>query len=149
MEINKVMIYGNLTRDPETRQAGQSSVTTFAIASNRKYTTNGEKREEACFVDVEAWGKTGELCAQYLRRGSAAFVEGRLKQETWEDKNGGGKRSKHVLSASSVQFGPKSGNQPDGQTNQQNPSSGQHSASGDNSADGAQSSTTSNEDLPF
>lgn len=101
MELNKVLIIGNLTRDPETRQAGEVPVARMGLASNRRY---GGK-EEVVFVDVEAWGKTGELCAQYLRKGSQALVEGRLKLDTWE--KDGKRNSRIYIVADRVQFGAK------------------------------------------
>lgn len=106
MNYCKVMIAGNLTRDPELRYtAGGAAVCSFGIAVNRKYTTaSGEKREDACFVDVTAWGRTGEIVAQYLGKGSPVFVEGRLHQEAWQDRQTGQNRSKLTVAAESVQF---------------------------------------------
>lgn len=116
MEINKVMLYGNLTRDPETTflQSG-ASVCKFSLAVNRNYTHNGEKKQEVLFVDIEAWQKTGELCQQYLVKGSPAFVEGKLKSSTYQTQ-AGEKRTKTFVAADNVQFGPKR----DGAGNQQN-----------------------------
>ena len=100
---NKTIIAGHLTRDPETRQAGSSSVCSFSIAVGRKFKgKDGQMQEETSFIDVEAWGKTGELVAQYLSKGSACLVDGRLKQDTWEQD--GNKRSKIKVVAESVQF---------------------------------------------
>jgi single-strand DNA-binding protein len=107
--LNKVMLAGNLTRDPQTRAVGSggSTVCNFGLAINRKFKSNGETREEVTFVDVECWGKTGELVAQYLSKGRGAYVEGRLKLDTWQDKEGQ-KRSKLTVVADNVQFiGPK------------------------------------------
>lgn len=102
--LNKVMLAGNLTREVETREAGQSTLASFAIAINRRYKQGDDMKEETTFVDVEAWGRTAELVAQYLHKGSGCLIEGRLRLETWEDKNGGGKRSKMKVVADSVQF---------------------------------------------
>jgi single-strand DNA-binding protein len=102
--INTVILAGNLTRDPTTRQAGSASVTAFGLAINRKYKTQaGEQREEVTFVDCEAWGRTGELVAQYLTKGRGALVQGRLQLDSWEDKDGQ-KRSKLKVVADQVQF---------------------------------------------
>ena len=101
---NRVIIAGNLTHDPETRQAGNSTVADFGLAINRKYKSGGEAKEETTFVDVECWGKTAELVSQYLSKGRQCLVEGRLRFELWEDQNGGGKRSKLKVVAESVQF---------------------------------------------
>ena len=99
--FNKVFIMGNLTRDPDFRHTSSGKpVCKMTVASSRK---NGNT-EETCFVDVTVWGKPAENCRQYLSKGSSVFVEGYLKQETWEDRNGGGKRSKLGVVAENVQF---------------------------------------------
>ena len=94
---------GHLTRDPELRAVGSTQVANFGLAMNRYYKKDGEKMEEVTFVDIECWGKTAELCAQYLSKGSAAFIEGRLKLDQWEDQDGS-RRSKLKIVAESVQF---------------------------------------------
>ena len=96
---------GNVTRDPQVRfLANEKAVASFGIAINRKYKAGDETKEEVCFIDCEAWGRTGELCGQYLTKGSPVYVQGRLKQEQWEDKKDGSKRSKIVLVIDNVQF---------------------------------------------
>ncbi len=104
--INRVFLAGNLTRDPQTKfLAGDKAVCEFGIAINRKFKgSDGEMKEEATFVEIVAWGRTAELCGQYLTKGSGAFIEGRLTQETWEDKKDGSKRSKTKVTADNVQF---------------------------------------------
>jgi single-strand DNA-binding protein len=93
---NKVMLLGNLTRDPEVRYTPKgSAVADLAIAVNRVYTAeNGERREEVTYVDVTLWARTAEIAGQYLKKGSPVFIEGRLQMDTWEDKQTGQKRSK-------------------------------------------------------
>jgi single-strand DNA-binding protein len=105
LSINKVMIAGNLTRDPQTRfLANDRAVADFSIACNRRYrTSDGEQKEEVTFIDVEAWGRTAELVGQYLTKGRACFVEGRLRLDTWEDKSGQ-KRNRLKVVADNVQF---------------------------------------------
>lgn len=104
MSVNVVILIGNLTRDVQTRQAGAGTVAEFGLACNRKFkAANGEQRDEVTFVDVSAWGRLGEVVAQYCAKGSLVYVEGRLKLDTWEDKEGG-KRSKLTVVAESVQF---------------------------------------------
>lgn len=99
--FNKVFILGNLARDPDFRHTSSGKpVCKMTVASSRK---NGNT-EETCFVDVTVWGKPAENCRQYLSKGSSVIVEGYLKQETWDDRNGGGKRSKLVVVAENVQF---------------------------------------------
>jgi single-strand DNA-binding protein len=97
--FNKVILLGNLTRDPQLRYTpSQTAVVDFGIACNRKFRTqSGEDREEVVFVDCTAWGRQAEVINQYCTKGRPLFVEGRLKLDTWEDKQGGGKRSKMTV----------------------------------------------------
>lgn len=111
MYLNKVMLFGNLTRDPELRAlptGGQ--VCSFGLATNRVYKkADGTKAEEVEFHNIVVFGKTAENCGQYLRKGSSAYIEGRLKTRTWEaDK---GKQYKTEIIADTVQFGPRSASQ--------------------------------------
>lgn len=94
--FNKVILAGNLTRDPELRYTPKgTAVTRITLAVNRNYSTEtGEKKEEVSFVDVDVWGRQAEVISQYMRKGRALLVEGRLKQDTWEDKNTHQKQSK-------------------------------------------------------
>lgn len=94
--MNLVIIRGNLTRDPELRFLPKgTAIAAFGVAVNRKWTNDaGEKQEEVTFLDVDAWGKTAETIAQWFRKGSPILITGRLKQETWDDKQTGQKRSK-------------------------------------------------------
>lgn len=102
--LNRVMLIGHLTRDIETRAAGASTVGGFGLAINHKYkTAAGEQREEVTFVDCEAWGKTAETLAKYVGKGDPLYVEGRLKLDTWEDKDGS-KRSKMKVVVENFQF---------------------------------------------
>ena len=94
--FNKVLLLGNLTRDPEVRYTPKgSAVADLGLAVNRTYTTEGgEKREEVTFVDVTFWGRTAEVAGEYLKKGRSVFIEGRLQLDTWDDKQSGQKRSK-------------------------------------------------------
>ena len=94
--VNKVTMIGNLTRDIETKfTPSNQAVGSFGIAMNREWKTpSGEKKEEVTFVDCEVWGKGAEIMAQYTRKGSRVYVEGRLKLEQWKDKADGSNRSK-------------------------------------------------------
>jgi single stranded DNA-binding protein len=84
---------------------GGTAVAEFGLAMNRKYrTAAGEDREDVCFVDCEAFGKQADTIAQWCRKGKPLFVEGRLKWDTWEDRNGGGKRSKLTVTVENFQF---------------------------------------------
>lgn len=104
--FNKVLLMGNLTRDPQLKQLPSSStVADFGLAVNRRYKTqNGEDREETLFVDCAAFGKQADVIGQYCKKGKALFVEGRLKLDTWEDKMGGGHRSKITVVVENFQF---------------------------------------------
>lgn len=107
--FNKIILMGNLTRDPELRYLPNNTpVVEFGMACNRKFKDGqGQEREEAMFIDCAAFGKPAEILNQYCRRGDLLFVEGRLKLDTWEDKQGGGKRSKHRIAIENFQLMPK------------------------------------------
>ena len=95
--FNKVIIAGNLTRDPELRYTPKgTAVARITLAVNRTFTSGegGEKKEEVSFVDVDVWGRQAEVISQYMKKGRPLLVEGRLKQDTWEDKNTKQKQSK-------------------------------------------------------
>jgi len=103
--FNKVLLMGNLTRDPETKfLPSGAGVVEFGLAINRTWTDqqSGEKREATTFVDCKAWGKQGEILTRYCKKGSALFVEGRLDYRTWE--TNGEKRSKHEVVVENFQF---------------------------------------------
>jgi single-strand DNA-binding protein len=103
--FNRVFLIGNLTRDPELRYipSGQA-VTSFTVATNRTYTTpSGEKKEEASFIRVVTWGRSAEVCNEYLKKGSPVFVEGRLQSRSWQAQDGS-KRSSIEVIAMRVQF---------------------------------------------
>ena len=102
--FNKIILVGNLTRDIELRYAQSgTAIAKTAIATSRKFTSNGEKKEEVCFVDITFFGRSGEIANQYLRKGSKILVEGRLNFEQWVDQNGQ-KRSKHSVIAETMQM---------------------------------------------
>lgn len=108
MYINHAQIYGNLTRDPELKALPSgSNVCSFSIATNRTWKDkDGAKKEDAQFHNCVAFGKTAELVAQYMRKGSTLLVEGRIQTRSWETKEGG-KRYTTEIVAEQVQFGPK------------------------------------------
>jgi len=102
--FNKIILVGNLTRDIELRYSqGGMAIAKTAIATSRKFTSNGEKKEEVCFVDITFFGRSAEVANQYLRKGSKILVEGRLNFEQWVDQNGG-KRSKHSVTVETMQM---------------------------------------------
>lgn len=103
--LNKVLLIGNLTKDPELRYTPQgTAVVNLRLAVNRRWKDKaGEQKEETCFITAVSWDKQAEVCNQYLRKGSPLFVEGRLQSRSWEDANGQ-KRSVIEVRAERVQF---------------------------------------------
>jgi len=94
--FNRVVLLGNLTRDPQMKYLpSQTAVAEFGLACNRRFKgQNGEQKDEVTFVDCTAFGRSAEVINEYCRKGKQLLIEGRLKFDQWEDKNGGGKRSK-------------------------------------------------------
>src|SRR6185503_4920663 len=104
--FNKVMLLGNLTRDPQLKYLpSQTPVAEFGVACNRKFkSASGEDREDVTFVDCAAFAKQAELIHQYFTKGKPIFIQGRLKYDSWEDKQGGGKRHKLSVVVENFQF---------------------------------------------
>jgi single-strand DNA-binding protein len=104
--VNKVILIGNVTRDPEVKFTPKgSAVADVGLAINRKYTLDtGEKREETTFVDVELWGRLAEIAGEYAKKGSPLYVEGRLRMDTWDDKVSGQKRSRMKVVGENIQL---------------------------------------------
>jgi single-strand DNA-binding protein len=110
--LNKVILLGNLTRDPELRHTPQgTAVCSFGLAVNHRYTAaSGEARDDVCFVDIDVWGRQAQSCSTYLRKGAPALVEGRLRLDQWDDRETGKRRSRLRVQADRVQFvGPPVG----------------------------------------
>ena len=102
--FNKVILIGNLTRDPELRYTPQgTSVCSFGLAVNRKYKQGEEMKEEVTFINIVVFGKQADTCGQYLSKGSSTLIEGRLQERRWETDDGQ-KRSKHEVVAQNVRF---------------------------------------------
>src|SRR5271167_4980905 len=104
--FNKVVLVGNLTRDPELRYTPKgTAIAKIGVAVNRVWTNEaGEKKEEVTFVDVDIFGRTAENVGQYMRKGRPILIEGRLKLDQWDDKQTGQKKSKLGVVAETVQF---------------------------------------------
>jgi single-strand DNA-binding protein len=117
MYLNKAMIYGNLTRDPESRALPSGgNVCSFSIATNRVFKkADGTKQEQVEFHNIVVFGRQAETCAQYLKKGSPAFVEGHLQTRSWEGEKG--KQYKTEIIAERVQFGPRGSGTGGGGTN--------------------------------
>jgi single-strand DNA-binding protein len=109
--LNKVMIIGNVTRDPEVKYTPKgSAVTDLGIAVNRTYKVGEERKEEVTYVDVTLWGRLAEIAGEYCRKGKPVYIEGRLQLDSWEDKASGQKRSKLRVVGEEMQLlGPKMG----------------------------------------
>ncbi len=109
MYLNKAIIIGNLTRDPEKKAtpSGQT-VTQFSVATNRTWKDkDGNKRETSDFHNIVVWGRAAENCALYLKKGQSVLVEGRIETRSWDDKTSGQKKYRTEIIADRVQFGPK------------------------------------------
>ena len=105
--LNKVLLIGNLTRDPELRylSGSNSAVCEFGIAINRHFMQNGgQEKDETCFLEIVVWGKQAETCSRFLQKGSTAFIEGRLVYDQWTEKDTQKKRSRVRVTAERVQF---------------------------------------------
>ena len=105
--FNRVILIGNLTRNPELRYTPSGTpVANFGLAVSRRFRQGEDQKEEVCFVDIVVFGKQAEPCGQYLSKGDGAIIEGRLQQRRWETEDGQ-RRSKHEVVAQSVTFLPK------------------------------------------
>jgi single-strand DNA-binding protein len=104
--LNRVLLIGNLTRDPDLRYTPKgTAVTEIGLAVNRIYSgEDGERKEETTFVDVTLWARLAEIAGQYLKKGRPVFIEGRLQLDTWDDKQTGQKRSKLRVVAENIQL---------------------------------------------
>lgn len=157
--LNKVLLMGNLTRDPELRVTPKgTSICQFALAINRQFKMeSGESREEVIFVDIEAWGKQGETIAKYCTKGRPLYVEGRLRLDQWEDKNTKEKRSRMKVVLEQFQFlgdGRGGGGQGGGQATSEHDQTGgsspeRHSPPPRPSAKPAAAAENFEEDVPF
>jgi single-strand DNA-binding protein len=108
--FNKVILLGNLTRDPEVKNTPSgATVASFGLAINRKYKQGEETKEEVSFFDIVVFGKQANNCSQYLHKGDSVMIDGRLQQRRWDDKETGQKRSKIDVVAENVKFMPKRG----------------------------------------
>jgi single-strand DNA-binding protein len=105
--FNKVILMGNLTKDPEIRYTPNGTpVANFSLAVNRRYKQGEELKDEVCYIDIVVFGKQAEHCGQYLNKGHGVIVDGRLQQRRWETDDGQ-KRSKHEVVAQTINFLPK------------------------------------------
>lgn len=149
--VNKVILVGNCTRDPEVRYTPKgTAVTDLGLAMNRYYSSDdGEKREETTFVDVTLWGRQAEVANEYLKKGRPVYIEGRLQMDSWEDKNSGQKRSKLKVVGEQMQLlGSREGGGGSQQARENAPEKQGGQETGGN--DGAQFTSGEDEDdIPF
>lgn len=152
--LNKVLLMGNLTRDPELRVTPKGTpICQFGLAVNRQFKMeSGESREEVTFVDIEAWGRQGETIAKYCTKGRPLFVEGRLKLDSWEDKNTKEKRSRMRVVLENFQFlggGDRGGASPSGEYDQTGGAPERHSPPPRTSSARPAPQENLDEDVPF
>jgi single-strand DNA-binding protein len=136
--VNKVMLIGNLTRDPELRYTpGGAAVSEFALALNESYKNKqtGQMTEKVHFIDITCWGRTAEVAAEYLKKGTQVHIEGKLTQDRWDDQASGQKRSKIKVTCERLTFVGSKAN-------------GAGASSGDQGAP-ADQSVGQEEDIPF
>lgn len=149
--LNRVLLIGNLTRDPELRVTPKgSSICQFGLAVNRTFKDGaGQQREETTFIDIEAWGRQGEVISKYCTKGRPLFVEGRLRFDSWEDKNSGQKRSRLSVVLENFQFiGGRNDDQP-GPASSGGPSVERNSPPPRQAAPPAAADDNLDEDVPF
>jgi single-strand DNA-binding protein len=153
--LNKVMIIGNVTRDPEVKYTPKgSAVTDLGIAVNRTYKVGEERKEEVTYVDVTLWGRLAEIAGEYCRKGKPVYIEGRLQLDSWEDKASGQKRSKLRVVGEEMQLlGPKMGGSSGGGDEEysERPARREHSSSGGGFSRGSapQQPPIEEDDIPF
>ena len=118
MYLNKVMLYGNLTSDPDLKSLPNGNkVVSFSIATNRSYKdASGAKKDIADFHNIVAFGKLAEIFAQWLKKGKPVYLEGRIQTRSWEDQNGGGKKYRTEIVAENFQFGAQGGKPSEGES---------------------------------
>jgi single-strand DNA-binding protein len=147
--VNKVILIGNLTRDPEMRTTPKGTpICQFSLAVNRKWKNEGgQEQEEVTYVDIEAWGKQGETIGKYCTKGRPLYIEGRLRQDRWEDKNTKEKRSRMKVVMAEFQFlgtAPAGGNAGGGANSQ-----GANSSPARSAAPAPASGGSDEENVPF
>lgn len=152
--VNKVILVGNCTRDPEVRYTPKgTAVADIGMAMNRYFSSDGgERREETTFVDVTLWGRQAEVAGEYLKKGRPVYIEGRLQLDSWDDKNTGQKRTKLKVVGEQMQLlgSREGGGGSSPQQREENAQSNQSAPESSEGNDGAQFETDSEEDdIPF
>ena len=146
--FNKVMLMGNLTRDPEIRYTPKgTAVTDLGLAVNRKYRVDDEMREEVTFVDITFWGRKAEVIAQYMKKGGGILIEGRLQMDSWDDRTTGKKRYQLKVIGDTFEFVGSYGGGGGGGGGNYSSSSDSNSGSGSQSPE-SYSATDDSQDAP-
>lgn len=146
-DLNRVILIGRLTRDPELRYTPSgTAVASFSIANNRTYAVSGEKKEQVSYFDCIAWSKLGEIITEYCKKGQRIAVEGRLQQRRWEDQENN-KKSKIELVVENFQFLTGKGAGDEGYQSQGNNTS--NDSSSDYSSAGFDDNPFSDDEIPF
>jgi len=148
-DLNRVILIGRLTRDPELRytQSG-TGVASFSIANNRTYSVSGEKKEEVSYFDCVAWSKLGEIITEYCKRGQRIAIEGRMQQRRWDDQEGN-KRSKIEVVVENFQFLTSRGGGEDFTQSGMSSNQGQPSSAPDFGSSRIDDNPFSDDDIPF
>lgn len=123
---NKAIIAGRLGKDPEVRQVGDTKVVSFSVATSERFTKNGEQQEHTDWHNIEAWGKTGEFVEKYFKKGSLILVEGKIRYESYTDKDGHNKISTKIRCTSVDFVGSKQSDNNDSSKSQTNQSNHHH-----------------------
>lgn len=156
--FSKAIVAGNVTRDPEMRStAGGSQVCSFAIAVNRTFRdSSGNQQDQVSYIDCVAWGKSAEIISQYVKKGSALLVSGRLEQRSWEDKNSGQRRSRTEIIIEDFSFingngngNGGSGNYGGGAKNSSKDTAGETDFGGDVAPDDVPDDQINLDEIPF
>lgn len=144
VSYNKVILIGNLTKDPEIRYTPSGTpVASFRLAVNHRYKQGDDFKEEVCFIDIVVFGKQAEACGQYLNKGGSVIVDGRLQERRWETENGQ-KRSKHEIVAQTVRFLSKRSDKSSSTTSEEVPLDGESEG-----APGSEGTRRDVNDVPF
>ena len=150
MNLNKVFILGNLTRDPEVRTTpGGQQVASFSVATNRVwYNQNKEKNQETEFHNIVVWGRLAEIAGQYLNKGKMVLIEGRIKTRSWQAQDGTKKYRTEII-AENMQMGPRTQGGQGGGPRQKEPQEEAPSSSADESPMPAESEEIRTDEVPF
>lgn len=148
MDLNKVMIIGNLTRDPETRTtSGGQTVTSFGMATNLVWTDqSGQRQSKPEFHNIVAWRKLGEICAQYLKKGGKIYLEGRIQTREWEGTDGVKRNRTEIVADNMIMLGGRDGGSPAGGSFTKQPASRDEGVQPEPPIDEAEIKV---EDIPF